>query len=148
VRLIEVAKLDFPLLRSQEDFDHGSPPEAIRPAQEAIAWADHLVILYPLWLGTLPALLKGFLEQVLRPDFAFTQNLSGQAGEEAAHGPQRPGGGHHGHAGLRLPLVLPRPQPEEPGAQCPEVLRHRPVRSSLIGMVEGGDGSVGGRSGW
>lgn len=34
-------------------------------------WANHLVLVYPIWLGTLPALLKGFLEQLLRPDFAF-----------------------------------------------------------------------------
>src|SRR5450756_3185948 len=29
------------------------------------------VILFPLWLGSMPALLKGFLEQLLRPGFAF-----------------------------------------------------------------------------
>jgi len=29
------------------------------------------VILYPLWLGDMPALLKGFLEQLLRPGFAI-----------------------------------------------------------------------------
>ena len=45
---------------------------ALRPAQEAIAWAHHLVIVYPLWLGTMPALLKGFLEQVLRPGLAIS----------------------------------------------------------------------------
>ena len=49
----------------------GNPVPEIAAAQQDIAWADHLVILYPLWLGTMPALLKGFLEQVFRPDFAF-----------------------------------------------------------------------------
>jgi putative NADPH-quinone reductase len=39
-------------------------------AQEGIRWADHLVLVYPLWLGTMPALLQAFLEQVLRPGFA------------------------------------------------------------------------------
>ena len=34
-------------------------------------WAEHLVILYPLWLGDVPAVLKGFLEQVARPGFAI-----------------------------------------------------------------------------
>jgi len=34
-------------------------------------WADHVVILFPLWLGSMPALLKAFFEQVLRPGFAF-----------------------------------------------------------------------------
>jgi putative NADPH-quinone reductase len=70
VKVIEVAKLDFPLLRSQEDYTRGAPPDAIRQAQERIGWAEHLVIIYPLWLGSMPALLKGFLEQVFRPGFA------------------------------------------------------------------------------
>ena len=71
VRQISVARLDFPLLRTQEDFNSGSPPPEIAAVQQDIAWADHLVIIYPLWLGTMPAMLKGFLEQVFRPDFAF-----------------------------------------------------------------------------
>jgi len=40
-------------------------------AQEAIKWAEHLVFVYPTWWGTLPALLKGFLDRVLLPGFAF-----------------------------------------------------------------------------
>jgi len=77
VRRIEVATLDFPLLRTKEDFEKGTPPEVIRQAQEAIKWADHLLIIYPLWLGSMPALLKAFLEQVLRPGFAFEYQKSG-----------------------------------------------------------------------
>ena len=37
----------------------------------ASAPAEHLVIVHPLWLGAMPALLKGFLEQALRPGFAL-----------------------------------------------------------------------------
>ena len=40
-------------------------------AQQAIAWAEHLVFFFPLWLGGMPALLKGFLERVARPGFAL-----------------------------------------------------------------------------
>jgi putative NADPH-quinone reductase len=72
LRRIEVAKLDFPLLHTKEDWERGAPPAAIRAAQDDIAWAEHLAIFYPLWLGDLPALFKGFLEQVLRPGFALT----------------------------------------------------------------------------
>lgn len=79
VRLIAVTELDFPLLRSKSDWDDGDPPPAIAEAQRAIAWADHLVIVYPLWLGGMPALLKGFLEQALRPAF-----LTGGAGPGAS----------------------------------------------------------------
>ncbi|MDT9599018.1 NAD(P)H-dependent oxidoreductase [Sphingosinicella rhizophila] len=71
VRCIRVADLDFPLIHSRQAWEHGKAPGDIVQAQEAIAWAEHLVILYPLWLGDVPALLKGFFEQVMRPDFAF-----------------------------------------------------------------------------
>jgi putative NADPH-quinone reductase len=33
--------------------------------------------VYPLWLGTMPALLKAFFEQIFRPGFAFS--LGGKA---------------------------------------------------------------------
>jgi putative NADPH-quinone reductase len=71
VRRIEIARLDFPILRTKDDFEGGSTPECLLDAQDAIRWADHLVFFYPLWLGDMPALLKGFLEQTLRPGFAF-----------------------------------------------------------------------------
>jgi putative NADPH-quinone reductase len=61
---IEVAKIDFPLLRRNEDFYQSAPAAPVREAQEAIGWAAHLVIVYPLWLGAMPALLKAFFEQV------------------------------------------------------------------------------------
>lgn len=69
VKRIEVGALDFPILRTKEDFENGTPPAPIVQVQEAIRWADHLVILYPLWHGSMPALLKGFFEQVFRPGF-------------------------------------------------------------------------------
>lgn len=71
VRRLEVAKLDFPVLRRAGEFERGAVPPDIRAAQEAIRWADHLVLFFPLWLGTMPALLKAFLEQVFRPGFAM-----------------------------------------------------------------------------
>ncbi len=41
---------------------------------EDIRWAEHLLLFFPLWLGEMPALLKGFLEQVARPGFAFPRD--------------------------------------------------------------------------
>ncbi|HEY4646165.1 MAG TPA: NAD(P)H-dependent oxidoreductase [Steroidobacteraceae bacterium] len=56
IRQILISELNFPLLRRSEDFENGIPPPVIRRCQEAIAWADHLLILLPLWLGSMPAL--------------------------------------------------------------------------------------------
>ena len=74
---IEVAQLDFPLIRSPDIWRDGTPVPAIADAQRKIRSASHLVILYPLWLGDMPALLKGFLEQVARPGFAISQSENG-----------------------------------------------------------------------
>jgi putative NADPH-quinone reductase len=79
IRLISVAELDFPLLRSKSDWEKDPPPPAIEQAQQSLAWAEHFVIIYPLWLGGMPALLKGFLEQALRPAF-----MTGGAGAGAS----------------------------------------------------------------
>ena len=77
VRTIEVAKLEFPLLRSAADWQH-PPPAAIAQSQEVLKWADHLLVVFPLWLGDMPALLKAFFEQVLRPGFAFEEARKGR----------------------------------------------------------------------
>lgn len=79
VRTVDLARLEFPLLRRKDDWDGGAPPDGVRQAQEAIRWADHLVILYPLWLGTMPALLKAFLEQAFRPGFAIGRGGAGSS---------------------------------------------------------------------
>jgi putative NADPH-quinone reductase len=71
VRVIDVGKLQFPLLRTKRDFDDRSIPHQLDRAQQDIAWADHLVLIYPLWLGEMPAIVKGFFEQVMRPGFAY-----------------------------------------------------------------------------
>ena len=77
VRRAVVATMDFPLLRSREDWEAGAPPPAIRQAQDDIGWADHLLIIYPLWLGGMPALLRGFFEQAFRPGFATGRGAKG-----------------------------------------------------------------------
>lgn len=71
VRRIAVGALAFDLLRSAADFNDGAPPPVIGGVQRDIQWADHLVVVFPLWLGGLPALTKGFFEQVFRPQFTM-----------------------------------------------------------------------------
>lgn len=71
IRTICVANIDFPVLRTYEDFYSNKPNTVIEQCQNQIRWANHLVIVYPLWMGSMPALLKAFFEQVFRPGFAL-----------------------------------------------------------------------------
>ena len=77
VRKVDVAVLNFPLLASQKAWETGALPAGLQQAQDDIRWAEHLVLFFPLWLGDMPALLKGFLEQVARPGLAFTREVGG-----------------------------------------------------------------------
>lgn len=71
VETVTPASLQFPLLASAHEWEEGAVPPVLAPAQRAIADAQHIVIIYPLWLGDMPACLKAFLEQVARPGFAL-----------------------------------------------------------------------------
>lgn len=53
-------------------YEHPQPLEPdLLVAQADITWAQHLVWVYPIWWGGLPALLKGFLDRIFLPGFAF-----------------------------------------------------------------------------
>jgi putative NADPH-quinone reductase len=77
VRHIDVARLDFPMLRTQADFESGELPPALVQPRDDMRWAQHWVFLFPLWHGTMPALLKGFLEHIFRPGFAMEYREKG-----------------------------------------------------------------------
>ena len=51
---------------------------ALKRACRLIEWADHLVFVYPGWWGVGPARLKGFLDRVLLPGFAFQEREDGR----------------------------------------------------------------------
>lgn len=77
VRRIDLALLDFPMLRTMQEFEHGTLPDNLKEAAESVVWAEHFVFVFPLWLGTMPAMLKAFLEQVMRPGVAFAYSDKG-----------------------------------------------------------------------
>jgi len=86
LRRVDVAQLDFPVLRSADEWEHGSLPATLKQGQDDIAWAQHIVVFFPLWLGDMPALLKAFLEQVARPGFAFHDDGNGGFGKKGLSG--------------------------------------------------------------
>ncbi len=80
VRQVDIATLDFPVLRTMEEFADRTLPVTLEDAAQAIKDAEHIVFVFPLWLGTMPALLKAFLEQVMRPGVAFAYPETGKGG--------------------------------------------------------------------
>lgn len=71
VLFVDAAAEDVPFVRSQRQYDEGEVPDAAHRLQEAISASEHFVIIFPMWIGSLPALTKALIEQTFRPGFAF-----------------------------------------------------------------------------
>ena len=71
VRFLSLGKLKFdPILRDGYNTIQALEPDLV-VAQESIAWAEHIVFVYPIWWGSIPAILKGFFDRIFLPGFAF-----------------------------------------------------------------------------
>lgn len=146
VRVIDIGKLRFPLLRTKDAFDRDLPPQELASAQEDIGWADHLLLVYPLWLGEMPAIVKGFFEQVMRPGFAYDLGGGGKAWTGRLHGKT-----------ARVVVTMGMPAAVYRwyfGAHSLKSLRRnilsfvgiKPVRATLIGLVDVANAQR--RAGW
>lgn len=70
-KLINLIDLKFnPILNYGYRVVSELEPDLLR-AQQDILWAEHIVLVYPNWWGTYPALLKGFFDRIFLPNFAF-----------------------------------------------------------------------------
>ena len=56
-----------PILRNGYRREQPLEPD-LQTAHQALAGCDHLVLIFPLWCGDMPAIMKGFIERVLQPD--------------------------------------------------------------------------------
>ncbi|KFF19269.1 NAD(P)H-dependent oxidoreductase [Chryseobacterium sp. JM1] len=71
VKEITIAELNFdPILHFGYQKRMELEPDLLK-AREMIQWADHLVWIHPVWWGGLPALMKGFLDRLFLPGFAY-----------------------------------------------------------------------------
>ncbi len=122
VQVVKLCNLEFPWLRSAAEFA-ARPVGVIGSQQEHFRWADHLVIIYPLWFGSMPALLKAYLEQVLRPGFAFAYGKGKGLPKKLLAGEVRANRGHDEHALPLLPALLPFTQRAIAGPEHSRVRR-------------------------
>jgi putative NADPH-quinone reductase len=68
VQVFKLAEMMFdPILHDRYRRTQPLEPDLLA-AYEALAACNHLVIIFPLWCGDMPALLKGFIERTLQPD--------------------------------------------------------------------------------
>ncbi len=136
VRRLDIATMELTPLASRREWEQDEPPAAIAAGQQDILWAEHIVLLYPLWLGDLPALLKAFFEQILRPGFAFRYR-EGRLPEKKLKGRTA-----HIVVTMGMPAIVYR---LFYGAHSLKSLERNilkfvgitPVRRSIIGNVEG-----------
>ena len=81
VRDLYAQKFD-PLLKADdfEQFMQGKVPEDIKKEQDEIAWADTLVLIFPIWWFQMPAILKGYIDRVFSKGFAYDITETGLTG--------------------------------------------------------------------
>ena len=134
VEVLQTAALRFdPILR--EAYVRAQPLEPdLADAHRAIMAADHLVIVFPLWLGAMPAILKGFLERLLQPDLIdahragkFVQLLKGKSARVIMT-MGMPGLVYRWWYGAHALQALKR--------NILEFMGVAPVKSTLFGMIE------------
>ncbi|WP_216360153.1 NAD(P)H-dependent oxidoreductase [Sphingobium yanoikuyae] len=52
-------------------FAHGTPTEDVVAEQDKLLWADALILTFPLWWFSMPAILKGGIDRVYSYSFAY-----------------------------------------------------------------------------
>ena len=71
VRIVQLGALNFDPVLHEGYNQIQTLEQDLLDAQADIMWAEHLVFVFPLWWGGVPALLKGFIDRTFLPGFAF-----------------------------------------------------------------------------
>ncbi|MET4278261.1 MULTISPECIES: NAD(P)H-dependent oxidoreductase [unclassified Bradyrhizobium] len=77
----EIGRADFPLLprdarlapaaASKQAFESGTLTADVKAEIEKLLWADVLILQFPLWWFSMPAILKGWVDRVFAYGFAY-----------------------------------------------------------------------------
>lgn len=105
-------------------------------AREAFVVCDHVVFIFPLWCGDMPAILKGFFERILQPDLLAVQKSGGKASWKVFKGKSArvimtmgmPGWFYRWYFGAHALKLLRR--------NILQFVGIKPVRSTIYGMIE------------
>jgi NAD(P)H dehydrogenase (quinone) len=86
VRVRDLYKIGFEPVLSLEEWKRyesqaGETPADVKAEQAEIQWANHLILIYPTWWWSPPAMMKGYLDRVFTPVFAFETDVAGIMGK-------------------------------------------------------------------
>ncbi len=136
-KLLPLARMNFdPVLREGYRREQTLEPDLV-VARQALQASDHWVLVFPLWCGDMPAIMKGFIERVLQPDLLAIQKSGGKASWKIFKGKSAriimtmgmPGWFYRWYYGAHALKLLKRNILHFSGVS--------PVRSSVYGMIEG-----------
>ena len=135
-KLFALARMKFDaILREGYHREQALEPDLVA-AREALQASDHLVFIFPLWAGDMPAILKGFFERVLQPDLLAIQKSGGKATWKIFKGKSArivmtmgmPGWFYRWYYGAHALKLLKR--------NILHLIGVTPVRSTVYGMIE------------
>jgi len=136
-KLFMLAHMNFDaILREGYRREQPLEPDLVA-ARQALKSSDHLVFVFPLWCGDMPALMKGFIERVLQPDLLAIQGSHDRASWSILKGKSAriimtmgmPGWFYWWYFGAHALKLLKRNILHFTGVS--------PVRSTVYGMVVG-----------
>jgi putative NADPH-quinone reductase len=135
-QLFALADMNFDaILREGYRREQALEPD-LAAARAAFVVCDHVVFVFPLWCGDMPAIMKGFIERVLQPDLLAIQKSGGKASWKVFKGKSARVIMTMGMPGLIYRWYF--------GAHALKLLKRNilhfigisPVRSTIYGMIE------------
>ena len=136
-KLFLLARMNFDaILREGYRREQPLEPDLVA-ARQALKASDHLVFVFPLWCGDMPAIMKGFIERVLQPDLLAIEGSHDKASWSIFQGKSAriimtmgmPGWFYWWYYGAHALKLLKRNILHFTGVS--------PVRSTVYGMVVG-----------
>ena len=86
VKFFKLGEVEFdPILRDGYKKKQALEPDLVK-IKEAISWSDHIVLVYPIWWGSLPTVLKGMFDRIFLPGYAFKYRKGSQLWDKLLKG--------------------------------------------------------------